>query len=127
MDRYIFEKGSVHDVDWYVSEHGRTDALEFYRRIPTSARKKLAVMAKFIANHPELPPAAGWWTKVDRKHGIWEFRPSRYRFFYFFFGNAGRIVITNGYMKKSQETPQQELEAARRLKKEYETRHGGLS
>ena len=44
------------------------------------------------------------------------------RIFYFFYvGN--KIVVTNGFIKKTQKTPQTEFEKAQKYKQDYERRH----
>ena len=44
------------------------------------------------------------------------------RIFYFFYvGN--KIVVTNGFIKKTQKTPKTELKKAQKYKKDYERRH----
>lgn len=40
------------------------------------------------------------------------------RVLYFFYHN-GRIVLTNGFIKKSQKTPKEEIEKAKRYRKDY--------
>jgi phage-related protein len=59
--------------------------------------------------------------------GIFELRTKQSsditRVFYFFF--VGRkIVLTNGFVKKSQKTPKAEKELARKYKADYERRYG---
>jgi phage-related protein len=46
------------------------------------------------------------------------------RIFYFFYVDY-RIVLTNGFIKKSQKTPLAELDKAKRYKKDYEERQNG--
>ena len=41
--------------------------------------------------------------------------------YFFFIGN--KIVVTNGFVKKTQKTPQTELAKARKYKQDYERRH----
>ena len=38
--------------------------------------------------------------------------------------NYNKIILTNGYVKKTQKTPQGEVELAMRYKADYEGRHG---
>lgn len=58
--------------------------------------------------------------------GIFELRikerGNNYRVLYFFFiGN--KIVLTNGFFKKTQKTPRREIEKALAYKREYESRY----
>ncbi|MEE0955938.1 MAG: type II toxin-antitoxin system RelE/ParE family toxin [Eubacterium sp.] len=42
-------------------------------------------------------------------------------FYYFYVGQ--KIILTNGYVKKSRKTPRGELEQARKFKVDYKRRH----
>lgn len=57
--------------------------------------------------------------------GLFELRISHandiVRVFYFFY-EGRRIVVTNGFVKKTQRTPRRELERARRYKRDWEER-----
>ena len=44
------------------------------------------------------------------------------RIFYFFYIGK-KIVLTNGFIKKTQKTPSSEIELARKYKSDYEGRH----
>ena len=44
------------------------------------------------------------------------------RIFYFFYVE-NRIIVTNGFVKKTQRTPKDELIKAKKYKKDYERRH----
>ena len=42
---------------------------------------------------------------------------------FYFFVIGGRIVVTNGIVKKSEKTPRGDLELARKYKADYERRY----
>ena len=44
------------------------------------------------------------------------------RIFYFFYVDS-KIIVTNGFIKKTQKTPQNELKKALKYKKDYERKH----
>jgi phage-related protein len=44
------------------------------------------------------------------------------RIFYFFFVGS-KIILTNGFIKKTQKAPKAELDKAKQRKKDYERRH----
>jgi phage-related protein len=48
------------------------------------------------------------------------------RIFYFFFVGA-KIILTNGFIKKTQKTPAAQLALAKQYKRDYERRHHGRS
>ncbi len=57
---------------------------------------------------------------VDRKYGIYELIKGRLRLF-FFKGDGGIVLIaTHGIVKKSQKTPQQDIDRAIAVKKAYD-------
>jgi phage-related protein len=55
--------------------------------------------------------------------GIWELRitfaGNISRIFYFFYDRTN-IIMTNGFVKKTQKTPREEIEKAKERKKKYE-------
>ena len=59
--------------------------------------------------------------------GIFELRAkigsdiSRVMYFFYF---GGRIILTNGFVKKTQKTPKVEMELAKKYKADYERRYG---
>lgn len=60
--------------------------------------------------------------KINAPHGIYELRfigsEGKIRIFYFFF-EKNRIIFTNGFIKKRQDLPKQEIKTAINRKKDY--------
>lgn len=60
--------------------------------------------------------------KIDAQHGIYELRfagiEGRIRIFYFFYDKEF-IVFTNGFIKKRQDLPRNEIETAIKRKRNY--------
>lgn len=42
----------------------------------------------------------------------------------YFFTYGNKIILTNGFIKKTQKTPKREIEIARKYRKDYEGRNG---
>jgi phage-related protein len=61
------------------------------------------------------------------ENGIYELRikvvRKQFRFFYFFFGQS-IVVLTHGFLKKSQTTPRHEIEMAEKYRNIYMSRKG---
>ncbi|MFH1856256.1 MAG: type II toxin-antitoxin system RelE/ParE family toxin [Candidatus Omnitrophota bacterium] len=84
---------------------------------------KLAAFVKLIADEGTLYDEQKF-RIVDRNEKIYEFKPGGYRFFNFFF-TGRKIIITNGYAKKSQKLDKKALKKAMNFKKDYAQRISG--
>lgn len=113
----------VFEVEYYRLESGRIPVKEFIDGLEVGMRAKAIGSIELLAEYGNrlrepFSKAVG--------DGLFELR-IRFsgditRIFYFFF-IGGRIVLTNGFVKKTVKTPATELEIARRYKKDYERRH----
>lgn len=122
-EEYIFYRGEKFQVEFYFSERGEMPAVEYLRQTPLDVKVKLAAMVKYIAEHGKIFDITKF-RLVDSQEKIFEFKPLGHRFFNFFY-EGGKIIITNGYMKKSQKVSARDLEKARNIKKDYIARVKG--
>ena len=64
---------------------------------------------------------------MEKSYGIFELRAkvgtdiSRVLYFFYY---EGRIVLTHGFIKKTQRTPSGEIEKANKYRRDYIERHG---
>ena len=64
---------------------------------------------------------------MEKSYGIFELRAkvgtdiSRVLYFFYY---EGRIVLTHGFIKKTQRTPAGEIEEAKKYRRHYIERHG---
>ncbi|HNW12585.1 MAG TPA: type II toxin-antitoxin system RelE/ParE family toxin [Candidatus Rifleibacterium sp.] len=110
---------SKYDVLFFEKEDGEQPAKTFVASLDSKLRAKAVRLMKMLAdNGPDL-------REPYLKHlcdGIFEIKPkvatNVARVLYFFF--VGRkIVFTNGFIKKTQETPPGEIERAKAYRREY--------
>ena len=108
----------MYEVEFYENERGACYVVEFLNELPKKIRAKVAKwIAKLEEEGPDLPrPYA------DLVRGkIRELRvgsgSSEYRFLYFFFGK--RIIITHGFLKKTDKIPSGEIERAERIMRDF--------
>ena len=112
----------LYDIDFYRLDNGKAPIEEFI----SSLDKKM--QAKALATLDLLSEFGNQLREPYSKSmgdGLFELRikfsSDISRIFYFFVvGN--RIILTNGFIKKSMKTPKGELELARKYKKDYERR-----
>lgn len=107
------------EVDFYEKENGEQPAKEFMLSLDKKLRAKLADTIMILQdNGYEL-------REPYSKHiseGIFELRAKQgsdiTRVMYFFYVDR-HIILTNGFIKKSQKTPQSEIEKAKRYRSDY--------
>lgn len=107
------------EVEFYAMENGEQPAREFLMSLDKKMRAKMVDMISILQdNGYEL-------REPYSKHlssGIFELRAKVgsdiSRVLYFFYA-GGQIVLTNGFVKKTRQTPRKELEKAKRYRAEY--------
>lgn len=109
-------------VESYKLENGKVPVEDFIRGLEAKMR------AKALAQIDLLAEFGNELREPYSKHvgdGIFELRikfsSDISRIFYFFVVD-NKIILTNGFIKKTMKTPRAELELARKYKKDYERR-----
>lgn len=116
-EEYIFYHGEKFQVELYFTPSGNIPAKEYLEEADLNVRVKLAALVKYIAEQGKIFDVTKF-RIVDTKEKIYEFKPLQYRFFNFFYEEK-KIIITNGYTKKSQKVSKKDLKIAINIKKDY--------
>lgn len=111
-----------YQVVFFEKENGEVPAEDFINSLDTKMAAKVYRLLMMISeNGPEL-------REPYSKHlddGIFELRAkigsNITRVLYFFFVGR-RIIVTNGFIKKTQKTPKSEIDKAKAFRKEYRER-----
>ena len=94
--------------------------LDFFDALKPEVKRKFNWTLKLIAVLDRVP--AKYFKHLEGSSGIYEIRAEVgsdiYRVFSFF-DKGQLIVLVNGFQKKSQKTPKNEIDLAEKLKKEY--------
>lgn len=113
-------------MDFQVVFYRKADGSEPVRDFMDSLRPKLR--AKMAGDLAKLEQRNLELREPYAKHmgrGLFELRIGQVndiaRAFYFFY-EGRKIVVTNGFIKKTSKTPRSELERARRYKRDWEER-----
>lgn len=109
-------------VDFYHLPNGKAPVAEFLDSLDVKMRSKavdsISLLEEF-GNRLTLPHSRAM------GDGLYELRirfsSDITRIFYFFF-TKNRIILTNGFVKKSSKTPPEELKLARKYKTDFERR-----
>ncbi len=94
--------------------------LEFYESLKPSVKKKFNWTLELIATIEKVPEK--YFKYIIDSTGLFEVRvevgSNIFRVFSFF-AKGNLIILVNGFQKKTQKTPKNEIELAEKLKKQY--------
>jgi len=95
---------------------------DFYEKQKAKVKDKILWTFKIIETQQQIP--IDYLKHMEGTDGLYEIRVQHasdiFRIFCFF--DEGKLVIlANGFQKKTQKTPKNEIEKALKIKKEYET------
>ena len=95
---------------------------EFYEKQKQKVKDKILWTFRIIETQQQIP--TDYLKHMEGTKGLYEIRVQQgndiFRVFCFF--DEGRIIVlSNGFQKKSQKTPKNEIEKALKIKREYET------
>ncbi|MBQ9388209.1 MAG: type II toxin-antitoxin system RelE/ParE family toxin [Lachnospiraceae bacterium] len=112
-------------IEPYETENGKIPVNDFIHSLDTEHKAKVRRNLKRLevnGNMLRMP------FSKPLRDGIFELRTqfkdeiSRVCYFFYF---GKKIILTHGFIKKTEETPQEEINTAIRYKKDYEKRFGG--
>ncbi len=110
------------EIVFYDTEDGKCPVAEFMDSLEPKMKAKVFHTIDLLKNNG---PVLRKPYSAPMGDGIFELRTKLgsniTRVFYFFFVGK-KAVLTNGFVKKTQKTPPEELETAKRYKKDYERR-----
>lgn len=94
--------------------------LSFYKEQPDNVQRKIEWTLNLIRVTRQVPEK--YFKHMEGTKGLYEVRievgSNIYRIFSFF-DKGNLVVLSNGFQKKSQKTPKQELEKALKIMEEY--------
>lgn len=111
------------DIEFYQSPNGEKPVEDFLDGLDTKMRAKalhsIAILKEFGNNlrEPHSKAMGGGLFELRIK-----FASDISRIFYFFVVD-NKIILTNGFVKKTLKTPKAEIGLARKYKADYERRH----
>lgn len=108
-----------YEVEFYRKENGKCPVINFLSSIDNKMRAKIMMVISLLEdNGPSLREPYS----KSIGDGIFEVRAKQgsniTRVLYFFFVDK-KIVLTNGFTKKTEKTPQSEIDTAKKYRSDY--------
>ena len=114
----VIYQGSFFTIEWYFDSAGACAAKAYYDGLTVDRRVKFLKLVRLMAETGKIFDATKFRNEGDK---IYAFKPQPDRYLCFFV--VGRkIIVTNGFEKKSQKLPPGEKDRAIRAKNDYERR-----
>ena len=114
----------MYEIIFYEDKKGLCPVDEFLDTLLPKVRAKVMKWLQMLEREgPNLPrPYADILSGKIRELRV-VFGSNHYRFLYFFYGN--KIIITHGFLKKTDQVPIHEIEKAEQLRQDFLSRYQG--
>ena len=110
----------MREVNFYKTISGKSPIKEFLDSLPGKQVQKITWVLEIIEESRIVPKQ--YFKKLVNTDDIWEVRvissSTIFRLLGFFDGNE-LVILTNGFVKKTQKTPLKEIKLAEKRKKDY--------
>src|SRR5438094_689510 len=117
----------MREIIFYQTDSGDKPVADFLAALDPASRAKAVRTLELLRTQPIVP--SKFWKKMQGTENLWEVRLE-------YAGNifrilactakGNRVILLHGFQKKTQKTPQQELEIAEQRKRLYFQKHGNL-
>jgi len=104
----------MYEAEFYRDSKGNCQVISFLGKLQLKERAKVAKWIEMLEREgPDLPMPYADIVKGKIRELRIGFGSNEYRFLYFFYGK--RIIITHGFIKKTDRIPIEDLEKAERI------------
>lgn len=114
------------EIKFYKTQSGKIPIKEFLDSLPSKHAQKVTWVLELVEKLDQVP--VQYFKKLKSTDDIWEVRArissDSFRLLGFI-DNDEFVILTNGFSKKSQKTPKQEIDLAEQRKADYLYHKGG--
>jgi phage-related protein len=111
----VIYKGSVYTLEWYYDKNGKSAAYDYFTESTEELQDKFLILVKRMGDFGKIFDKTKFRNEGD---GIFAFKPQPGRYLSFFTDNK-KIIVTNGFVKKTDKLPKAEKDLALKLKRDY--------
>lgn len=108
MKEYIAYDGDAFTIEWFFDKSGKSDALKYYETLSDAQKRKTLMLFKRLGDHGRINDKEKFRNEGDK---IYAFKSQPDRFLSFFY-TGKKVIVTNGFRKKSSKLPKGEKQKA---------------
>ena len=113
--------GAKFTIEWYFDKDGKSLAKEFFMESSEEVQDKFLLLVKKMAEFGKIYDIKKFRNEGD---GIFAFKPQPDRYLSFF-THGSKIIVTNGFRKKTDKLPENEKKLALKFREDYFIRNSG--
>ena len=112
---FVIYQGTAFTLEWYFNARGQSQAREFYLSLDDVDRRKVLFLFKRMGDFARILDQAKFRNEGDK---VFAFKPQPFRFLSFFVLGS-KLIVTNGFRKKTDKMPHGEKEIALKAMTDY--------
>ena len=107
--------GERFTIEWYYDEKGYSEAFEYFLHTSNVQKRKFFILVKRMAEFGKISDITKY---RNEGNDIYAFKPQPDRYLSFFI-KGKKIIITNGFIKKTEKLPKNEKDKAIKHRTDY--------
>jgi phage-related protein len=111
----VIYAGSYYTLEWYYDKNGNSAVYNYFLKTTQEQKRKFLMLAKKMGDFGKIFDITKFRNEGD---GIFAFKPQPDRYLSFF-TDGKKIIVTNGFLKKTDKLPKREKELAIKMKNDY--------
>jgi phage-related protein len=117
----IIYRGDKFILEWYYDKNGKSVAYDYFMDSTEELQDKFLILVKKMGDFGKIYDITKFRNEGD---GIYAFKPQPDRYLSFFTVGK-RIIVTNGFRKKTDKLPKSEKDLALKYREDYIERKTG--
>ena len=117
----VIYSGKKFTLEWYYNKNGKSVAYDYFMDSEEELQDKFLVLVKKLGEFGKIYDKTKFRNEGD---GIYAFKPQPDRYLSFF-TDGRKIIVTNGFRKKTDKLPKNEKELAMKYRQDYLERKTG--
>ena len=117
----VIYDGLKFTLEWYYDKDGKSVAYDYFKESTEEIQDKFLILVKKMGDFGKIYDKTKFRNEGD---GIYAFKPQPDRYLSFF-TDGKKIIITNGFKKKTDKLPKNEKDLSIRYRQDYLERKTG--